>query len=311
MEDQTVVVFGASGRPGSAQLRQLKKQGFGIRAVTRQPHLKNPSFDDVEIVTADYADPASLKRACAGADAVFFTPPAFTDVPRALENVHNLGRAAAEAGIKRLVYNTTSWHPDEPVGVPTMDRGLERVKAMESTGVPLTVVRPSLFMDNLLTQWVKPFLIEENEFSYPHNPDLEVSWICLDDVALFMIETLKREDFLGERIDVGGPQALRPGEVAGILSEVLKKPITFRYITPREFGERLYDLFKGVSGLDREAYVSMLEKHYVFKNEFNPFFVDPEPVLKRLPVTLTPMANWAQNQDWSLEESERIGSVSG
>lgn len=266
---------------------------------------------DVEVVSADLDDPPSLERACEGADAVFFTSPSFTQAAKAADHSSSLGEAARRTGVRRVVYNTTSWHPEEPIGVPSMDWSLEKTAALRDTGAPLTVVRPSLFMDNLLTRWVRPYLLSDDEFSYPHRPDLEVSWICLDDVARLMIATLASDDFAGETLDVGGPETLRPTEVAELLGETLGRPIVYRQITPREFGERMYEVFKDVSGLDRETYVSDLEKHYLFKNETNPFFVDMRPVLERISIRLTPMREWLPQQDWRADQRELVGSVSG
>src|SRR3954453_2051526 len=192
----TVVVFSASGRPGQAQVRQLRDAGYRVRAITRQPH--TIADGDVDVVAADLNDPPSLVRACEGADVVFFTSPSFTDAEKAADQSRLLGEAAREAGVRRLVYNTTSWHPEQPIGVPSMDWSYEKTAALRETGVPLTVVRPSLFMDNLLTRWVKPYVLERGEFSYPHRPDLEVSWICLDDVARLMIAAVPGGDFAGE-----------------------------------------------------------------------------------------------------------------
>lgn len=305
-----VAVFSASARPGLAQVRQLKIAGFDVRAVTRQA-ARHPDLADVEVVAADLNDLPSLEKACRGADVVFYTAPSFTEHARAVEHITALGRAAATVGVDRVVYNTTSWHPAEPIGVPSMDRGLAKTTALLATGVATTVVRPSLFMDNLLTRWVKPYVVVDGEFSYPHVPDLEVSWICLDDVARFMIATATRDDFEGEIVDVGGPETLRPTDVAALLGEHLGRPITYRQITPREFGERMYGIFKDVSGLDEETYVTTLERHYQFKNVANPFRVDMASLQERLPLRLTTMREWLAEQDWSLDRAEPIGSVSG
>lgn len=306
-----VVVFGASSRPGLAQLRQLKLRGYRIRAVTRQAGLANPDFMDVELVHGDYNDRDSLQRACESADAAFFTPPAFSELGRTAAQIDNLGRATCAAGIRTMIYNTTSWLPEEPLSVPTLDRGLAQLSGMRATGVPLTVIRPSLFMDNLLTRWVKPDLLVRGEFIYPHREDLEVSWICLDDVARFMIEALERRELHGATLDVGGPEILQPGRVAEILSGVLGNPIRYRRITPREFGERMYSLFRDVAGVDRDAYVAMLQKHYEYKNRHNTFRVDMTELLRRIPIRLTTMAEWAQAQDWRLDSGQQVGSVSG
>ena len=305
-----VAVSSASGRPGLAQVRQLRRSGFGVRAITRQVR-PNPAFAGLEVVAADLNDTRSLVRACTGADIVFFTSPSFAEGARAVEHAARVGEAAVAAGVERLVHNTTSWHPDAPIGVPSMDVAYEKTRALRDSGAPLTVVRPSLFMDNLLTRWVKPYLVETGEFSYPHRPDLDVSWICLDDVARLMIGTLASDEFVGETLDVGGREMLRPTEVAQLLGEVLGRPIVYRQITPREFGERMYDVFAEVSGLDRETYVSALERHYEFKNETNPFRVDMAPVLERIPIELTRMRDWLRLQDWSLDGREVVGPVSG
>jgi uncharacterized protein YbjT (DUF2867 family) len=306
----TVAVFSASGRPGLAQVRQLRRADYGVRVITRQTR-PNPAFAGLDVVAADLNDPPSLVRACTGADVVFFTSPSFAEGARTVEHAAHVGEATVAAGVERLVYNTTSWHPDAPIGVPSMDVAYEKTRALRDSGAPLTVVRPSLFMDNLLTRWVKPYLVETREFSYPHRPDLDVSWICLDDVARLMIGTLASDEFVGETLDVGGPETLRPTEVAQLLGEVLGRPIVYRQITPREFGERMYDVFAEVSGLDRETYVSALERHYEFKNETNPFRVDMAPVLECIPVELTRMRDWLRLQDWSLDVREVVGSVSG
>jgi hypothetical protein len=110
---------------------------------------------------------------------------------------------------------------------------------------------------------------------------------------------------------VGGPEALTPPEVARLLGDELGRPVVYRQITPREFGERMHDVFKDVSGLDRDTFVDNLERHYLFKNEANPFLVPMERVLARIPVALTPMREWLRLQDWSLDRSDAVGSVSG
>jgi len=305
----TVTVLCASGRPGLAQVRQLVRRGYRVRAVTRQVAL-NETLRAVDVVAADLNEPASLTAACAGADVVFYTAPAFTERARRVEHITNVGRAALGAGVSRLVYNTTSWFPREPIGVPSMDQGYEMAAAVKGTGVPLTIVRPSLFMDNLLTKWVKPYILERGEFSYPHVETLDVSWICLDDVATWMIEAMERADCEGETLDVGGPETLRPTDVAALLSEQLGREIVYRRITPREFGERMYEIFRDVSGLDRETYVSNLEQHYLFKNKANPFLVPMEGIVARFGVRPTPMTEWMAAQDWTMSD-EVVGSVSG
>jgi uncharacterized protein YbjT (DUF2867 family) len=304
---KTVAVFSASARPGLSQVAALRQAGYRVRAISRRDH---PAFDGIERVAADLDDPASLRAACAGVDGVFFTSPTFTDRARGAVQAAALGEAAHAAGVGRLVYNTTSWHPEEATGVPTMDEHFHRTQALRDSGVALTVVRPSLFMDNLLTGWVKPDLLADGVLRYPHREDLAVSWICLDDVARAMITTFEDATFEGATIDVGGPQMLTPPEVCSLLSDALGRPIRYERISPRAFGERLYGLFRDVLGPGHERYVDDMEQHYLFKNATNPFAVDMAAMQARLGIRMTPMREWIARQDWSAAR-QPVGSVSG
>jgi uncharacterized protein YbjT (DUF2867 family) len=70
-----VVVFGATGDQGSAQVRALVAAGHQPVAVSRRPRPWSLQGQAVETLAADFADPASLVAACAGADAVFLNLP--------------------------------------------------------------------------------------------------------------------------------------------------------------------------------------------------------------------------------------------
>jgi uncharacterized protein YbjT (DUF2867 family) len=310
MENKTVTVFGASGRQGLAQVRQLLAQGFWVRAVTRSPErFYTQEFEGVSAVRADYNDLNSLIKACENADGVFFTHPMFEDAIHVNDHIARVGEAAKEAGVKRLIYNTSSWVPDTPCGEPNYDGNLVRENIFAASGVPLTVIRPVLFMDNLLTNWVKPGLVNDGLYKYPHEPTMKANWICLDDVAKFMIAALNRDDLIGERLVIGGPEALRPEEIASTLSEALGKTITFEYVTPRHYGELMHDLFADVSPLDRESYATALDDFYIFNNKANgrPFQVDMKPVLERIPIQLTSLAEWAKTQDWVMRDDGPSG----
>jgi uncharacterized protein YbjT (DUF2867 family) len=310
---KTVTVFGASARQGQAQVRQLLAQGFWTRAVTRQKAIfDGPRFEGVSVVSADYDDPTSLDRACLGADAVFYQSQQLGTRDRILKQSENVAEAAKRAGVKRFVLNSTMWAPEEPCGQPLYDSVLQIENAIAARGLPLVIFRPVLFMDNLLGSWCKPSIVNEGRYAYSHKPDLQMDYICLDDVARFMIEALQRDDLIGQRIALGGPETLIPAQIAGILSQVLSRPVRFDYLTPRQMGEKFYDVSGAALGIPRDAYVDFFASFYEFNNEspHRPFRCDVESLLRRIPLKLTTFREWAAAQDWSLE-GERIGSASG
>ena len=298
-----VTVFGASGRQGLAQVRQLSRAGFKARAVSRRadPFL-GEEMANAEVVSADLDDEASLRRAMEGAEAAFYTRPLiqFADP---VERVKRLAQAAKAAGVKRVVMNTSLGTSDEPTGDLAYDSTKAQEDALAMSGAPYTVVRPVLFMDNLLTNWALPSIVNDGAYVYPHRPDLAANWISLDDVARYMIAVLDRPDLLGRRITLGGPERLIPPQVAEVLSRALGKPVVYRQSQPAEFGKALAGAFgDAIPPEHRPVTAERFKDFYEFTNRapHKPFEVDVEALNALIPLKTETMAEWAKRQDWSL-----------
>ena len=156
--------------PGSTTI----KAGYEVRGTTRNPE-RLSQFDDIEVVSADYNDPDSVYEACLGADSVFYTRPSFEESHKALDFAATVGSAAKRANVRRLIYNTCCWGPPEELG-DVGQAGYDSVKLMISTlkqaGVQTTTFQPVLFMDNLLTDWAREDIMNNNLYTYPHNLSL-------------------------------------------------------------------------------------------------------------------------------------------
>ena len=62
-----ILVTGASGSNGSELIKQLSATGASVRAMVRKlPDLESGALPDVEFVTADFDDLASVNRALEG-----------------------------------------------------------------------------------------------------------------------------------------------------------------------------------------------------------------------------------------------------
>ena len=163
-----VTVFGAAGRQGTAQVRQLKLAGHDVRAISRRadPFL-GEDYGPVEIRPADIREMDSVVAAMEGSDAVFYTHPVKAAVGL-IEAVTIIGQAAVKANVKRVVWNTSSWIPDRPGESFSYAGNTIGLNALFRTGAPATVFGSVLFMDNLLTNWAFPFIVKEGRFVYPH-----------------------------------------------------------------------------------------------------------------------------------------------
>ncbi|MCV2484381.1 NAD-dependent epimerase/dehydratase family protein [Flavobacterium sp. SH_e] len=109
-----VLVSGANGHLGNNLVRLLIKKGFQVRASVRDINSKGCFKDlDCEVVQADITDKASFVKALRGVETFYAVGAAFKlwakDPKKEIYEVNMAGirntiAAAAEAGVKRIVY---------------------------------------------------------------------------------------------------------------------------------------------------------------------------------------------------------------
>lgn len=312
---KTVAVLCASSRMGQAQVRELLANGHVPRAISRTSDIfERDEFRGTTVVSADFSDVDALAKAFAGADAIFSAIPSLAG-EKSAQYAQNLVDAAKQAGVRRIVHNSMMWAPDEPCGEVYYDGVLALEDIVAGAGLDVTIIRPVLFMDNMLTRFAKPNLVNHGLYRYCQRPGMLANWIAMDDVAKFVMAVLTRDDLIGRRIAVGGPETLAVEEVVDILSEALGRPITYQYEDPYEWGARVHEEV-GLSALmPRDVYANAMGSFYTFNNEspLRPFEVDMNAVLGEIPIHMITLREWAARQDWSPEANEgvAVGSLSG
>ncbi len=214
-----------------------------------------------------------------------------------------LGGAAHSVGAKRFVWNTSGWIPDKPGDPGAYGSYTAAVNALFRSGTPATVFGSVLFMDNLLTNWARPFIVHEDRYVYAHNPELEANWISLDDVGKCMVAALERPDLEGAWMNIGGPETLKPTDVTAILSRVFGRTIKYDPCTPEEFGDLLVNaLGESIPPEARADFSAGISAFYHYNNDtpLKPFKINTDAMHERLPeVKLETMEQWAARQDWS------------
>jgi len=106
-----IVVAGATGYVGGQLCRRLREEGRGVRALARDPErARDLEEAGCELCQVDVLDPATLGPALAGADVAYYLVHSMgrgSDgdfAERDHRGASNFAAAAAQAGVKRIVY---------------------------------------------------------------------------------------------------------------------------------------------------------------------------------------------------------------
>ncbi|GAB5459032.1 MAG: SDR family oxidoreductase [Henriciella sp.] len=297
-----VFVLGASGDQGVPLVTALLGAGFDVTAGVRRPDaLFATPFPDLPTQPADILDQASLEAAFAGHTALAMHLPFEHDPEIAAAYGRNIANAAKVAGLEKIVFNSSCYVADSDLGMGGHD-GRRRIQSfIEKSGVNYVFIEPVVFMNNMIAPWCKPSIVNHSVFAYPAAPDLKISVISLDDVAHAMAAALKTDAVDRQHIPIGGPEALTGFEIAQRLSAAAGREIQFRSLSPEEFAANISELVTGKREVPPGSVYDGMAQFYRFYNEqpVSPLAVRPEDWTDKLPIKLTSLETWAQQQDWT------------
>jgi len=92
-------------------------------------------------------------------------------------------------------------------------------------------------MENLLGPWSAPELAANDTVAHPIPESLGLQWISHEDAAAFAVAAFALPGAPRESVMICGPQTLRGPQIAESFSRGLGRPIRFRGMPPREFGD--------------------------------------------------------------------------
>jgi uncharacterized protein YbjT (DUF2867 family) len=145
--DSLVLITGATGYVGGRLVRQVEALGYRVRAMARQPErLRGRVAPTTEVVAANLLDAASLDAALRGVDTAYYLvhsmgAGAFEDADR--QAASNFARAAAAAGVRRIVYLGGLGSNNAALS-PHLRSRQEVGRILRESGVPVLEFRASI-----------------------------------------------------------------------------------------------------------------------------------------------------------------------
>ena len=228
-----ILLTGASGYIGGNLLKELKKN-HEVIAVSRSTKNKE-NEENVTWVAADLFTPEDNERVMEGVDLAVYlvhsmqpqaklTQAKFEDMDALLAD--NFARAAANNGVKRIVYLSGIVPDDEKLSRHLASR-LECEKILGSFGVPVTTLRAGLIVGpkgssfpilQSLVERLPGLLLPSWVYNRTHP-------VALRDLIGGLLAVIEREDLGQQSIDIGGPREMNYRELFEETAEVLGKKL--------------------------------------------------------------------------------------
>jgi len=214
-----ICVTGASGTLSSEVIRQLEGQAIPFRAAYFSDSAAEIArARRIEAVTIDYNHPETLRAAFHACDTLFLLG------PNALNQTDlelNALDAAKAVGVRHIVKQSVMGAAEEAYSLAKIHRPVE--KAIETSGLAWTFLRPNSFMQNAVT-FMAPTIKAEGAF-YSASGQARISHIDVRDIAAVAVAALTTDGHDREIYTLSGPEALTYDEMAEEMSKALGRVI--------------------------------------------------------------------------------------
>jgi NADH dehydrogenase len=255
-----ILVVGATGQLGGAIVRLLLARGLPVRVMVRQASAVR-SFEALgcEACLGDITRPGETKGAFPNVTTVIATansamPSKAGDSIRNvdIEGYRNLVEAAKELGACRQFIFTSVIGASPTNPVPLFRAKFQTEQLLQASGLSYTIFRFPAFLDvvapmmglgRLANALQSPTVARDFAFARSHFDKIKDSvekegvihiagrgdnpqaFISVDDCARLIAASIGRPECIGRILEITGPAALTPEELARTIERILGKPL--------------------------------------------------------------------------------------
>ena len=274
-----ILVAGATGHLGGKIAHRLLSQGRDVRVLVR-PDSAYASLvgAGAEPVVGDLKDPASLRAACDGVEAVITTANAaarggddtFQTVDD--EGNQNLIKAAAQARVERFIFTSVLGSDPTSPDLLLRAKGVteERLRA---SGMTFTITQADVHMDMLIPLVVDVPLSQGEPVRVVGEGRRKHSFVAQQDVAAFTVAALDHPAATNGTIVIGGPEPLSWRDIVGTVEYQVGRQVPLETIP---VGQRLPGLPDFVT--DLVTALEMYDTPLDMRETTAVYGVDPTPL---------------------------------
>ncbi len=214
-----ILLTGATGYIGGRLLRRFVEGGRAVRCLAREPARLSATARTTEVVQGDCLDEASLDRALAGVHSAYYLVHSmgggsdFAEVDRRAAD--NFGRAAARAGVRRIIYLGGLTGEVGSLSSHLKSRA-ETGDVLRASGVPVIEFRASIVIGagSLSFEMIQALVERLPVMICPRWVATLTQPIAIEDVLAYLAAALDLpEESDSEIFEIGGPEVVSYGDM--------------------------------------------------------------------------------------------------
>jgi len=213
-----VLLTGATGYVGGRLLGELERRGVPVRCLARRPEaLRGRAAPSTEIVAGDALDAVAVRGALVGVSGVYFLFHWWGGVfcaARDREAAGILGRAAREAGVRRIIY--LGGLGDRADGLSEHLRSRQETgEILRSSGVPVVELRASIVLGSgsLSFEMIRALVERLPVMICPRWVAVEAQPIAIEDLIAYLAAALDLPPGAERIYEIGGPDRVTYGDL--------------------------------------------------------------------------------------------------
>jgi len=232
---ERILLTGASGYVGGRLLTRLESAGCRVRCLARRPEYLLPRVRlGTEVVSGDVFNVESLRHALQGVHTAYYLVHSMDsagDFEKAdREAAENFGRAAAEQGVRRIIYLGGLGEAGAELSKHLRSRH-EVGRVLGASGVPVIEFRASIVIGSgsLSFEMIRSLVERLPVMITPRWVSITAQPIAIEDLLAYLVAALELPETGSRTYEIGGADRVSYGE---IMREYARQRALRRWMIP-------------------------------------------------------------------------------
>jgi uncharacterized protein YbjT (DUF2867 family) len=237
MTTPLILIAGATGATGGFALDQLLAKGAQVRALVHTDDERAAKLRrrGVDIAVGDLEEFPAVRAAMVGVHAAYFVYPL---EPRILKATTYFAEAAKQAGVSAIINMSQRTARIDSASHDAQDHWFSE-RVFDWCGIPVTHLRPTLFMEWLLYPFQLPLLTGEGVILLPGGDGRHAPIAAFDQGRVIATILMNPAPHAGKTYHLYGPVEMDYAGIAKAVGEAIGKELQYVPESLEAFKERM------------------------------------------------------------------------